>query len=93
MTLTICEEFAADPAVRPRGALATGDLIVRGGDYYGPIVNLASRLAQLAVPAELLVTPALAAEVTSDALRFAPAGRRMLKGIDEPISLLTVERA
>ncbi len=93
IALTICEEFATDPAVRPRGALAIGDLIVRGGDYYGPIVNLASRLAQLAVPAELLVTPAVAAEVRSSGLRFAPAGRRMLKGIDEPVALLSVERA
>jgi adenylate cyclase len=93
IALSICEEFSADPAVRPRGALATGDLIVRGGDYYGPIVNLASRVAQLAVPSELLVTPAVVAEVQSSALRFAPAGRRMLKGIDEPVALLTVERA
>jgi adenylate cyclase len=93
IALALFEEFAGDPAVRPRGAVATGELIVRGGDYYGPIVNLASRLAQLAVPLELLVTPAVAAEVHSDALRFEPAGKRMLKGIDEPVALLTAERA
>ena len=32
-----------------------------GGDYYGPVVNLASRLADLAVPGELLATVPLAA--------------------------------
>ena len=93
IALALFEEFAGDPAVRPRGALATGDLIVRGGDYYGPTVNLASRLAELAVPAELLVAPAVAAEARSAGLRFEPAGKRMLKGFDEPIALLTVERA
>jgi class 3 adenylate cyclase len=91
--LALFEEYAGDPAVRPRGALATGDLIVRGGDYYGPTVNLASRLAELAVPAELLVAPAVAAEARSPGLRFEPAGKRMLKGFDEPVALLTVERA
>lgn len=91
--LALCEEFASDPAVTPRGALATGELVIRGGDYYGPIVNLASRLAELAVPRELLVTAAVAAEARADGLRFEPAGRRMLKGFEEPVALLTVERA
>jgi class 3 adenylate cyclase len=93
IALALLEEYAGDPAVRPRGALAGGDLIVRGGDYYGPTVNLASRLAELAVPAELLVTPAVAAEARSAGLHFEPAGKRMLKGIAEPVALLTVERA
>jgi len=56
-------------------------------------VNLASRVAQLAVPNEILVTQELAAEARAPALRFAPAGKRMLKGFDEPVALLTVERA
>ena len=93
IALALCEEFAGDPAVTPRGALATGELVVRGGDYYGPIVNLASRLAALAVPRELLVTAEVAAEARSPGLRFEPAGRRMLKGFEEPVALLTVERA
>jgi adenylate cyclase len=93
IALALFEEFEGDPVVRPRGALATGDLIVHAGDYYGPTVNLASRLAELAVPKELLVAPAVAAEARSAELRFEPAGKRMLKGLDEPIALLTVERA
>src|SRR6185369_5504341 len=77
--LALLDEFAAHATVTPRGALAAGDLLVRGGDYYGPIVNLASRVAELAVPRELLVTAAVADEVRSDVLRFEPAGKRMLK--------------
>jgi class 3 adenylate cyclase len=91
--LALVEHFADDPSVTPRGALATGDLVIRGGDYYGPIVNLASRVAELAVPAELLVTAEVAAEVQSPSIRFEPAGKRMLRGFEAPIALLTVGRA
>ncbi|MBX3025116.1 hypothetical protein KF840_09420 [bacterium] len=91
--LALVDEFAGDRAVTPRGALAAGELIIRGGDYYGPIVNLAARLAELAVPGELLVTPAVATAAGAPHLRFQPAGKRMLKGFDEPVALLTVERA
>jgi adenylate cyclase len=71
--------------VLPRGGLAYGDVIVRGGDYYGPVVNLASRLVDEAVPQELLVTNELALAAT--AFQFEPAGRRMVKGFAEPISV------
>jgi class 3 adenylate cyclase len=92
IALTLVEHFAGDPAVTPRGGLTYGVLINRGGDYYGSVVNLAARLADLAVPNELLVTPELAEKVRSDAFRFEPAGRRLPKGFDEPVSLLTLER-
>jgi adenylate cyclase len=92
IALTLVEHFAGDPAVTPRGGLTYGALINRGGDYYGPVVNLAARLAELAVPNEMLVTPELAAKVNDPGLRFEPAGRRLPKGFDEPVSLLTLER-
>ena len=80
--------FAAmDGGVLPRGGLAFGSVVLRGGDYYGSVVNIASRLADAAVPSELLVTTALA-EATS--WSFEPAGRRMLKGFDEPITVLAL---
>jgi adenylate cyclase len=91
--LTLLERFAGDPTIAPRGALASGQLLYRGGDYYGPIVNLAARLADLAVPHELLVTREVAAQVAGETLRFEPAGKRMLKGFDEPAVVLTVGRA
>ncbi len=93
IALTLVEQFASDASVTPRGGIAVGDLLVRGGDYYGPIVNLAARVAQLAVPSEMLVTPDVAASAANAPLRFEPAGKRMVKGLDEPVPLLTVERA
>jgi adenylate cyclase len=93
IALALFEQFASDASVTPRGALATGELVTRGGDYYGPVVNLAARVAQLAVPHELLVTPEVVAHAAASGLRCEPAGKRMLKGFDEPVALLTVERA
>lgn len=89
--LTLVERFAADQSVTPRGGLAHGELLVRGGDYYGPIVNLAARVAQIAVPNELLVTGAVAS-ASAGAYTFTPAGKRLLKGFDDPVALSTVER-
>ena len=91
--LALIEHFAGDPSVTPRGALATGDLVIRGGDYYGPIVNLAARVAELAVPGELLATRAVADGAREASLRFDAAGKRMLKGFAEPVALLAVARA
>ncbi|MGI9597455.1 MAG: adenylate/guanylate cyclase domain-containing protein [Acidimicrobiales bacterium] len=71
--------------VLPRGGLAYGEVLVRGGDYHGAVVNLASRLVDEAVPRELLVTEALAEG--SELLDFEPAGRRMLKGFAEPVAV------
>ena len=94
ISLTLVERYAADTGVTPRGGLAVGELLTRGGDYYGPIVNLASRITELAVPNELLATTDLRAEVTktTDAFSFEPAGRRMLKGFDEPVELYSLTR-
>jgi adenylate cyclase len=91
IALTLVERFAGDAAVTPRGAIAAGDVLVRGGDYYGPVVNLAARAAELAVPREILVTESVAS-LAPAALRFEVAGRRTLKGFDEPVRLFTVER-
>ncbi|MEQ8439255.1 MAG: adenylate cyclase regulatory domain-containing protein [Ilumatobacter fluminis] len=73
--------------VLPRGGMAYGSVVLRGGDYYGSVVNIASRLADAAVPGELLVTTGIA-EATD--CEFEPAGRRMLKGFDAPITVLAL---
>lgn len=84
-----------DDAATPSGGIATGDVVGRGGDYYGSIVNLAARIAGLAVTGEVLVDAETAGEAGGDAaaettLEFEPAGRRMLKGFADPVSLLSI---
>jgi adenylate cyclase len=92
IALDLMARLCCDVPARPRGGVAWGEMLLRGGDYYGPIVNLAARIAEQAVPDELLVTPELAARVRRPGLRFEPAGKRMLKGFDAPVGLMTVER-
>ncbi len=81
-------------SIEPRGGLAYGDVVTRFGDYYGAVVNVASRLAEVAVPGEVLVEEALVRVVGSRGPRvsFEPAGRRLLKGFDAPqeVSSLTL---
>ncbi len=88
--LDLVEEFRASDDVAPRGGVAHGVVITRGGDYYGPVVNLAARIADLAVPSEVLVTAEVAAFGSS--FRFESAGRRLLKGFSEPVLLYSAAR-
>jgi len=92
IALRLLEQFAPDDIVRPRGGLASGQVLMRGGDYYGPVVNLASRLGDLAVPREILVTPAVVDGARGAPYAFEPAGKRMLKGVDEPQAVFTASR-
>lgn len=85
--LGLLEAFGEDgnQPVVPRGGVTYGEVLLRGGDYFGSTVNLASRLVDEAVPSEVLVDDSLAGA----ALRctFEPAGRRMVKGFADPISV------
>jgi adenylate cyclase len=94
VALGLADTYAAEAVVTPRGAVAVGDVLARAGDYYGPVVNLASRAAALAVPNEILTTREVRDETLagSSPLAFEPAGRRILKGFADPVELFTVQR-
>ena len=80
--------FAERHGVAPHAGVSYGPVLGRGGDFYGSVVNTASRIADIAVPGEILVTEDLVqAASDSDALTFTSAGRRLLKGYDEPVAL------
>ena len=98
IALSLVDAFREEhSAVMPRGGLATGDLLTRDGDYYGVEVNLAARLADIAVPQEILVsvdTKHLAEkDDDADELLFEPAGRRALKGFAVPVEVFSLGRA
>jgi adenylate cyclase len=76
--------------IAPHGGLAFGDVVVRHGDYYGSVVNLASRLTDEAIPGEVLVDEGVVDGVVADGLGFEPAGRRLLKGFSEPVRVATL---
>ena len=80
---------AFDPTIKPRGGVCFGDVIARHGDYYGPVVNMASRLAELAIPGEVLVDADTAGSA-GGAFEFPAAGHRILKGFDQPVEVHSV---
>lgn len=85
----LCVAFTAD-GTRPRGGLVYGEVLFRHGDYYGPVVNLAARLVDAAIPGEVLVDEAVVKALVGTAVGFEPAGRRMLKGFADPVPVWTL---
>jgi adenylate cyclase len=92
IALALIEEFD-DADSPPRGGLAHGMVVARHGDFYGPVVNLAARLTDVAVPGEVLADAAVAAASRLDRFVFEPAGRRQLKGFTAPVAAVSVSRA
>lgn len=61
IALEMVERCDDDPALpTARGGLAWGNPLVIGGDYFGPPVNLASRIVKLALPDTVLADPSFA---------------------------------
>lgn len=55
--LALAEEYAAEEALSDvRVGIACGPVVEREADIYGPVVNLASRIVNLAFPGSVLVT-------------------------------------
>jgi adenylate cyclase len=55
--LSLAEAYADDELLSDvRVALAIGPVLVQDGDFYGPVVNLASRLAGVANPGTVLIS-------------------------------------
>ena len=51
IALDVCRTVSADPLLPPaRGAVGYGAVTPREGDYFGPLVNLVSRLVKAAAP-------------------------------------------
>jgi adenylate cyclase len=65
-----------------RAGLAAGLVVARDGDFYGPVVNLASRLTEVTPPGEIYASEGLYAEMTADpAFDWSPVGPIDLRSI------------
>jgi adenylate cyclase len=83
--LSLAEAYAGDELLSDvRVALAVGPVLLKDGDYYGPVVNLASRLVNVAHPGTVLVSDefrdTLAAEGADD-IDTRPLRTRNLKDL------------
>jgi adenylate cyclase len=89
IALALVETFDAQ-GVTPRGGLSHGEIVARGGDYYGRYVNLAARAADVAEPGTVLCGPGLVAAAMEH--RFDSAELRVLKGFTLPVRLSRLAR-
>jgi adenylate cyclase len=77
-----CDDHPLIPRVR--GGLASGRVMMRDGDVFGPVVNLAARAVKVAQPGEVLVTADLA---ETAGLRTEPRGLHRLEGVTGDVEL------
>jgi adenylate cyclase len=85
IALELAETIGRDTATPPaRVALAWGSVLERFGDVFGPIVNLASRMAELAEPGMVVVDDSTAAALAADSrVRALPLTTSRAEGIGE----------
>lgn len=74
-----------------RGSVVWGRVLSRSGDVFGPTVNLASRVGDVAAPGEILTDHESAALLSSDAFELQPIGPVTVQslGTVHPVRLLT----
>ena len=89
LAISLMNEFDG-PNIQPHGGLCFGKVVTRHGDFYGRVVNLASRLTELAIPGEVLTDASVSSGLETTDLVFESAGRRQIKGFDEPVQVFSI---
>jgi class 3 adenylate cyclase len=89
-----CAKSISD-AVRPlgvevRSGVHTGEIEMKGNDVAGLAVHIAARVAAAAGAGQVLVSSTVRDLVAGSGLTFQDQGLRALKGIDEPLRLLSL---
>ena len=65
--LSLAEAYADDEVLSDvRVGLSWGDVLAREGDYYGPVVNLASRIVNIALPGAVVISETVHRAVGGD---------------------------
>lgn len=83
-----------DPGLPPlRAGVAAGPALLRGGDYYGQPVNLASRITDVARPGSVLTDGNVRDAAGEDGYRWSFARARRLKGIGGEVKLYRCRHA
>ena len=94
LALDLLEACEAAGLPKLRVGLAFGDVMVRQGDFYGPIVNLAARLVSSADAGTALTDVEMEQRLARvrGGYAFAPAGKLNLAGFVEPVEAFQLLR-
>jgi class 3 adenylate cyclase len=85
IALALAAAFAEHETVPPvRAGVAGGEVMMRDGDVFGPVVNLAARAVKVAGAGEVVAPAAVA---TAAGVRAEPLGPQQLKGIWDGVEL------
>ena len=86
--LDLVEVMSGEGALVAHAGIHSGPVIERDLDVFGRTVNLASRIADVAEPGEVLASDAVAEAVHDGSYGVEPLDVANLKGIPEPVQLL-----
>jgi class 3 adenylate cyclase len=85
IALDLAATFDAHPVIPSvRAGVASGDVLLRDGDVFGPVVSLAARAVKVAGPGEIVAPPEVAAAA---GIPTEPLGEHALKGFDDGVEL------
>jgi class 3 adenylate cyclase len=85
IALNLASTFADHPTVPGvRVGVAGGEVLLRDGDVFGPVVNLAARAVKLAASGEVVAPVAVAAAA---GVKAEPLGQHKLKGFAQDVEL------
>ena len=87
----VCRAAGEDEVLPPaRGAVGIGAVTPREGDYYGPLVNLLSRLVKVSAPGELVATKEVATALQTDLWSIRELELRALRGVEGLVTAFVV---
>jgi adenylate cyclase len=89
--IEVCRAAADDPLLPPaRGAIGYGLVTPREGDFFGPLVNLISRLVRLASPGGLVTSESTAEALSDGPWTLRELDPQLLQQFDSPVRVFAV---
>ena len=92
VTLDTIDAIAAAGLPAGHAGVAAGRVVVRDGDVFGRVVNLAARIAAQAGPGEILVEEGAVVALPRGTATLEPIGRVSLKGFADPVAVWRARR-
>jgi len=92
VTLDTIDAIAAAGLPPGHAGVAAGRVVVRDGDVFGRVVNMAARIAAEAGPGEIVVEEGVVVALPEGTATFEAIGRVALKGFTDPVAVWKARR-